>query len=327
MANISNYFPHDSNARNDDRIIAVRMRLGAEGYGIYFMLLERLREANGYTCAKDYNVMAFDLRVSAEKVKAVVEDFGLFAFTEDRTRFYSGSLTKRMEVKDERAEKFKKAANARWGRYADDGMEKKEGETTHMPRTCDAHALHVQEKESKESKERRVRESEENRTREFPAPDKKGLLAKEKKEKPEEAGFCPKKNPGGHGQDTVERAFPEKRPVADLERECAAHEAWIEAVGMKNSIAGHRVLEWLRAFRLHMEASGRGEETEMEFKRYFANWTASEIRQGRAPINAPAPQTPGGKDANGKMDPTQAMQMALVRKYGKAGNGQLAIGG
>jgi len=136
MANISNYFPHDSNARNDDRIIAVRMRLGAEGYGIYFMLLERLREGNGYTCAKDYNVMAFDLRVSAEKVKAVVEDFGLFAFTEDRTRFYSESMMKRMEVKDERAERYKKAANARWGKYADEGMEKKESGTSHMHGMC-----------------------------------------------------------------------------------------------------------------------------------------------------------------------------------------------
>jgi len=146
-----------------------------------------------------------------------------------------------------------------------------------------------------------------------PRPIKKACWLKKKKkkkEKPAEVGF-----------------YPEKRPVEDLERECAAHEAWIGAVGMKNSIPRPRVLEWLRAFRLHMEASGRGKETEVEFKRYFANWTASEIRQGREPINAPAPQTPGGKGINGKMDPTQAMQMALIRKYGKTGNGQLAIGG
>jgi len=186
-------------------------------------------------------------------------------------------------------------------------------------------SLCSKEKERKESKERRAKESEENRAREFPASDKERLLAKEKKEKPVEIGFFREINgESGHGRDRGEEMFPEKRSVADLERACATHQAWIEAVAMKNSIAVPRALEWLRAFRLHMEASGRSEETEREFKRYFANWTASEIRQGRAPINAPAPQTPG---TNGKMDPTQAMQMALIRKYGKTGNGHLAIGG
>ena len=38
----TSYFSHDSNARNDEKILAVRMKYGAEGYGIYFMILERL---------------------------------------------------------------------------------------------------------------------------------------------------------------------------------------------------------------------------------------------------------------------------------------------
>ena len=79
----TNYFSHDSNARNDDKILAVRMELGAEGYGIYFMLLERLREDSKYMSIRDYNMIAFDFRTSVDKIKSIVEDFGLFIFTED----------------------------------------------------------------------------------------------------------------------------------------------------------------------------------------------------------------------------------------------------
>jgi hypothetical protein len=103
------YFSHDSNARNDDKIIAVRMRLGTEGYGIYFMILERLMDCTDYMSAKDYNIIAFDLHVSADKVKAVVEDFNLFSFTEDGNFFYSESLLRRMVPLHDIKEKRRKA--------------------------------------------------------------------------------------------------------------------------------------------------------------------------------------------------------------------------
>lgn len=111
---MNNYFPHDSNARNSDRLIPLRSRFGAEGYGIYFMLLERLRDEPDYTSVRDYNMLAFDLRADAGRVKSVIEDFGLFAFTEDGKCFYSESLLRRMKVKDEKSSKARVAAKARW---------------------------------------------------------------------------------------------------------------------------------------------------------------------------------------------------------------------
>lgn len=116
---VNNYFPHDSNARNSDKLIPVRMKHGAEGYGIYFMILERLREETDYMSVKDYNTLAFDLRVDTSKVKSIVEEFGLFVFTDDGKYFYSESFAKRMEIKDEksklRSEAGKKGAQKRWG--------------------------------------------------------------------------------------------------------------------------------------------------------------------------------------------------------------------
>lgn len=130
MANCS-YFSHDCNARNDEKILAVRMRHGAEGYAVFFMILERLRDTPDYTSVKDYNSIAFDLRVSAGLVKSVVEDFGLFTFTDDGKRFYSEGFSKRMKLKDDvrksRAMAASVAAKKRW--------EPKQGEKAEDPQT------------------------------------------------------------------------------------------------------------------------------------------------------------------------------------------------
>ena len=95
------------------------MKLGAEGYGIFFMLIERLREEEGYKSTIDYDTLAFDLRVDAEKVKQVVEDYDLFKFTEDGKYFYSDSFNERMEMMDLKRKKLaeagKKGAEKRWG--------------------------------------------------------------------------------------------------------------------------------------------------------------------------------------------------------------------
>lgn len=133
------YFSHDSNARNSDKLMKVRMKLGAEGYGIFFMLIERLREEEGYKSTIDYNTLAFDLRVDAEKVKQVVEDYDLFKFTEDGNYFYSDSFNERMEMMDKRAQqrisKAKKAAEARWNKQSEDTSNAQA-----LPKQCSSNA-------------------------------------------------------------------------------------------------------------------------------------------------------------------------------------------
>ena len=108
------YFSHDCNARMDEKMLAVRMKHGVEGYGVYFMLIERLAEATNHALSKDYDVIAFDFRCTTEVVQAVVENFGLFSFT-DSGEFYSESLLRRMaevdEVRERRREAGRKGGN------------------------------------------------------------------------------------------------------------------------------------------------------------------------------------------------------------------------
>lgn len=133
MEKKQSYFSHDSNARNSEKLIRLRMRHKAAGYGIFFMILERLREEPNYMSVKDYNVIAFDLREDASLIKSVVEDFGLFVFTEDGKYFYSESFSRRMGIKDEektrRSEAGKKGMARRWAN-AEKTAEKPEEDNT-----------------------------------------------------------------------------------------------------------------------------------------------------------------------------------------------------
>ncbi len=105
----ANIFAHDSNARNDQKILQLRMKHKAAGYGVYFMILERLMEETDNMSVVNYNMLAYDFRVDAALVKSVVEDFGLFVFTPDGKYFYSERLSQQMDVKDELSKKRSKA--------------------------------------------------------------------------------------------------------------------------------------------------------------------------------------------------------------------------
>lgn len=90
------YFKHDSNARNDIKLIKVRRKYKMEGYGIYFALLEILREQSDYKLPiADIADIAFDLSISTEKITSIINDFGLFNV--ENGCFYSESFMRRME--------------------------------------------------------------------------------------------------------------------------------------------------------------------------------------------------------------------------------------
>lgn len=116
----NSWFSHDSNARNSKKLIRLRQKLGASGYGTYWMLLERLREEDSYTSERDYAMIAFDLRVDEETIRSVVEDFGLFEVSEDGKYFHAPGLDERMSAKDVRATAGRKGAESRWGGRKDE---------------------------------------------------------------------------------------------------------------------------------------------------------------------------------------------------------------
>jgi len=79
------YFPHFANARNDNKIVKLRRVLGMEGYGIYFALLEVLRETTDFKIPiASLEDLAYEWHVSREIMESVVSSkFDLFKIHDD----------------------------------------------------------------------------------------------------------------------------------------------------------------------------------------------------------------------------------------------------
>lgn len=120
MSKDAYYFTHDSNAKDDPKCALLIDQLGMEGYGIYWMLIEVLRDQPDYkyplallpSLARKYNT-------TPQKIEAVVRGYQLFA-VEGGVVFMSETLVKRMcaweENKTRRSLAAKKAIESRWNK-------------------------------------------------------------------------------------------------------------------------------------------------------------------------------------------------------------------
>ena len=106
------YFNHDSSARTDLRIIKLRAKLGYEGYGVFWALLELLFTEENKLCVDDYSEIAFGLQTDPKILKQVIEDFDLFTLEDDC--FYSKRLNKQIEEINAKSNKAKENASKRW---------------------------------------------------------------------------------------------------------------------------------------------------------------------------------------------------------------------
>ena len=166
------YFSHDSNARHDPKIIAMRNQYGAKGYGWYWIIVEMLREQDDYKIEiKDYlwNALAMELQCEPNKAEDFVNDcidkFELFNSDDDK--FWSESLLRRMEIKDKKkkkkAEAGRKGAKARWSNDNDkqkDGTANGGANGTAKANESDTNGKNGKGKESKvkEKKEKEIKE-------------------------------------------------------------------------------------------------------------------------------------------------------------------------
>lgn len=139
------YFSHDSNARNDQRIMKLRMKYGMVGYGIYWSIIEILREQEDYSLnIKDVDSIVYELREPEEMILSVIKDFDLFVIKNNV--FYSNSLKKRMRLREEKSDKARESARARWNNK----------DKTHTDKDANAMRTHT---ERNAIKERKVKES------------------------------------------------------------------------------------------------------------------------------------------------------------------------
>lgn len=120
MSKKSIFFSHDTNASQDPKILQMCSVYKAEGYGWFWMLIEKMSEQENYKLPLQgqYTINAYAMRMYCDCnalqkfIKDCVEEFKLFQT--DGNYLWSDSLIRRMNYWVNKSEMGKKAADARW---------------------------------------------------------------------------------------------------------------------------------------------------------------------------------------------------------------------
>ena len=109
------YFPHDSNAHEDMRVIELRMDYGWEAYGLFWALLEVMRIADDYSISDNIKPLAYKFQIKPDKLQAIIDRcLELKLLTKVDNMLYCKELNERMIAVESKSANAKKAAEKRW---------------------------------------------------------------------------------------------------------------------------------------------------------------------------------------------------------------------
>lgn len=160
MAKETYYFSHDSNALTDTKILNMRADYGLEGYGLYWAIIEMLRNEEDYKLELSKNTYRAiktltNTKIDIEKfIKDCIEDYKLF--NEKDEKFYSNSLLRRMEEKDKKSTIAREKAQKRWNSNAEA-----------MQQQCSSNANKEKKKKEKENKINKNKENERSKIKDI----------------------------------------------------------------------------------------------------------------------------------------------------------------
>ncbi|MFW3399248.1 Lin1244/Lin1753 domain-containing protein [Aliarcobacter butzleri] len=147
------YFSHDSNAKDDFKCMLLIEELGLEGYGIFWILVETLREQDCFkypirllpSLSRKYNT-------TLTKMEVVIRNYNLFRIDEENF-FFSESLNRRMALMDKAREQRKLAGIA-------SGKARKKNKIERPLNERSTDDEQIKEKKVKENKQKEIKSSE-----------------------------------------------------------------------------------------------------------------------------------------------------------------------
>ncbi len=105
------YFSHDSNARRDPKMISLINKKGSEGYGMFWILIEILREQEDFKIdiTKSYAIssLSAEMKTTDDHVKEFISECIRVELIEsDGVFIWSNSLNERMSIYKQKIERF-----------------------------------------------------------------------------------------------------------------------------------------------------------------------------------------------------------------------------
>jgi hypothetical protein len=175
------YFPHDSNARQDVKILKLRIKHGWAGYGLYWGIIETLRDQDNYAFEADQpELISLAVGCSIDEITPVLNtclEVGLLK--KEDGYIFSPSLKRRMERVDDIREKRRLAGKKRAEQMQEETKEETEDKTEEsndeqevstclayaqqMLNTCSANENQMLSIKEKKIKENEIKEKDNNK--------------------------------------------------------------------------------------------------------------------------------------------------------------------
>lgn len=108
------YFSHDYAPLEDKNLLKLFITMGAEGYGIYWLIVEFMHQ-NTFIVGEE-NLLAYKTHIDVEKIKMVMNDFQLFRQeqSENGNIYVSDRILRNLNYVEQKNEAKTQAANIRW---------------------------------------------------------------------------------------------------------------------------------------------------------------------------------------------------------------------
>lgn len=262
----SYWFSHDCNARSDAKIVAMMQQYGMEGYGRWWILLERLRAEDDYKYAVDkkfaYNVLAQDMMCSLDDAKTFVEDcINEYELLEtDGKHIWAPSLNARMKPLEEKrrimSERGKKGAAATNAKRAAQAQQQ-DGTSETVPQQKATKKRKVKQNIEKKS---RVEQSKEEHT----TGQSKQATAEQSASSARAVIISLDGNEPSHPhQPCTERL--KQQALADERR-------FVYPYVSSGQLTQEQLTSWLDAFNRHLAFIGDEAKTEKDYRTHFAAW-------------------------------------------------------
>ena len=155
MRTTSFYFQHDYNARNDERLLMLRAEHGAEAYGVFWMILESMAEANTSRINRVAIAgLSLGYGVAKERLSEIIDyciDVGLFEESQEGA-ISSQRMKKHLAHRDALKVAGSEGAKKRWStsqenRVANAKGKERKGNTTLSNERVSDHVIDEMENE------------------------------------------------------------------------------------------------------------------------------------------------------------------------------------
>lgn len=110
------YFPHYYGARNDDKILELRARFGAEWYGVFWMILETMAENSDGTINRGLiGGLSLGYNIPISQLKDILDFLvQIDLFVEEQGLIFSPKMNEHKEYKKSLQDAGKAGADKRW---------------------------------------------------------------------------------------------------------------------------------------------------------------------------------------------------------------------